>query len=110
MSEQQMNDAAEAPTATALVTTALDALARLEQQAEAVDRFVHAWTSSGLVLDLAPVYGCTLTCEEAETLANLLQVFGYQTTADGLLADHTAHDRCGDLHHLACGTCSNTGA
>ncbi|MFE1522309.1 hypothetical protein ACFW9I_37090 [[Kitasatospora] papulosa] len=46
--------------------TALDQLRELTQ---ACDAFVGTWVGSGLASELVPGYGCTLTCEEAETLA-----------------------------------------
>ncbi|GAA2345218.1 hypothetical protein OKJ48_24990 [Streptomyces kunmingensis] len=83
--------------------TALDQLRELTQ---ACDAFVGTWVGTGLASELVPHYDCTLTCEEAETLADLTGVYGYADTAENVLSEHAEHDECGDTHHQ-CPDCTN---
>lgn len=63
----------------------------------AAEAFVEAWTDSGLAYNLIPDYGCTLGCSEAKTYAGLLRAFGYENTADQILADHG--EDCDNPHY-----------
>jgi hypothetical protein len=55
---------------------------------KAAEAFVESWTTSGLAWSLITDYSCTLGCEEAETFAGLFRSFGYDNTAETILADH----------------------
>ncbi|GGO58797.1 hypothetical protein [Streptomyces lasiicapitis] len=111
MSEHENTFSITAPTArraTALVASTQDALDQLAEAAVAVDEFVDTWIGSGLTYELVPAYACTLTCAEAEALANLLHAFGHGKVAEAVRSDHAEHDECGDLHHEACPNCQDT--
>lgn len=91
--------------AAALVRTALAALDQLSTLAEALDRFVGTWTDSGLAYELVSDYQCTLTCEEADSLADLLTAYGDTEGAQLILSEHAAYDECGHAHHT-CPDCT----
>ncbi|MEU5383705.1 hypothetical protein [Kitasatospora cineracea] len=73
---------------------------------KAADAFVEQWTNSGLAGSLIDDYMCTLGCSEAETYADLFRAYGYTSTADGIISDHTQYDECGDSHHM-CEECAD---
>jgi hypothetical protein len=70
-----------------------------KKQLAAAAAFVDAWTTSGLAYSLISDYGCTLTCEEAESMAGLFRAFQYPNTADSIVEEHSEVDQCGDTHH-----------
>ncbi|MFF1908594.1 hypothetical protein [Kitasatospora sp. NPDC058218] len=72
----------------------------------AANAFVEAWTTSGLAYELVGYYDCTLTCSEAESMADLFRAFGYENTADDIIASHSESDECGDSHH-SCDDCTS---
>jgi hypothetical protein len=70
-----------------------------KKQLAAAAAFVDAWTTSGLAYSLISDYDCTLTCEEAESMAGLFRAFRYSNTAASIIEEHSEHDECGNLHH-----------
>jgi hypothetical protein len=70
-----------------------------KKQLAAAAAFVDAWTTSGLAYSLISDYNCTLTCEEADTMAGLFRAFHYPSTAEGIVEEHSETDECGNLHH-----------
>jgi len=70
------------------------------EQSSAATKFVMVWAGSGLASDLIRDYGCTLTCSEADAMAELFKVFGYPEIASVILEDHSKYDEPGDLHYV----------
>lgn len=64
---------------------------------EAAKGFVQGWEY--LVQDLHHAYDCTMTCNEAEVLADLFRVFGKDDLADYIIEEHTSTDEPGDAHY-----------
>ncbi|MFZ3562688.1 hypothetical protein ACOKM5_42915 [Streptomyces sp. BH097] len=89
-----------------LIGTMQTALDQLHELAQAVDAFVGTWVGTGLASELVPHYNCTLTCEEAESLAGLTRTYGYAETAECVLSEHAEHDECGNAHHQ-CPDCAD---
>ncbi|MFD4646346.1 hypothetical protein ACFRJ3_34975 [Streptomyces sp. NPDC056696] len=71
-----------------------------KKQLAAAAAFVDAWTTGDLPYLLFAEYNCTLTCAEAETMADLFRVFQYPNTAATIMVDHAEADECGNRHHL----------
>ncbi|MFE5542749.1 hypothetical protein ACFQ71_02905 [Streptomyces sp. NPDC056534] len=69
----------------------------------AAEAFTSQWMTSGLAYSLIGDYTCTLTCGEAETMADLFRIFQYPETADQILSDH-GEDCDTPHHHQKCGT------
>ncbi|MET9499550.1 hypothetical protein [Streptomyces sp. NPDC006552] len=88
-----------------LIDAMQTSLAELRELAQACDDFVTTWVGTGLASELVPHYDCTLTCEEAETLAGVTGAYGYAGTAEAILSEHAEHDECGDAHH-SCPDCT----
>jgi hypothetical protein len=65
-----------------------------QQQLDAVVKFFNTWGSDTLG-DIAT----SLTCTEAEAMADLLRAFGHERTAEWFIKDHAAGDDEGDLHY-----------
>ncbi|MFJ9900227.1 hypothetical protein ACIQPR_43555 [Streptomyces sp. NPDC091280] len=63
----------------------------------AADAFVESWTNSGLSHELITDYTCTLGCDEAITYSGLFRAYGYDGTAESILADHG--EDCDNPHH-----------
>lgn len=64
----------------------------------AVELFLKAWGGADgcyLAGDIAP----SLTCVEAEALADLLLAFGDEDAAEGWLSAHAEGDDEGDMHY-----------
>lgn len=68
-----------------------------DEIADAARLFCETWT--GLAQDLPDIYGCTLSCAEANVLADLYRATGDDGTADAVIAEHAAHDQPGDSHY-----------
>ncbi|MEU5878155.1 hypothetical protein [Spirillospora sp. NPDC047279] len=64
---------------------------------EVAREFVKIWAD--LAQDLPHNYGCTLNCDEAETLAHLFVVFGKDDVADSIVECHAEFDELGDAHY-----------
>lgn len=60
-------------------------------------RFVDTWEV--LAESLPFDYGCTLTCSEAEALADLFRAFERPDSADALMRSHAEFDDPGDEHY-----------
>jgi len=78
----------------------MDAQQMDEQRLRAAAKFVDTWAQSGLASDLIRDYGCTLTCNEANDMAQLFREFGYPEIASVILEDHSKYDEPGDLHYV----------
>lgn len=63
----------------------------------AVDQFCLIWANpeGGPLRDIAG----SLTCTEAEALADLLHSFGFELAAERFIEDHAESDDEGDMHH-----------
>lgn len=103
-----MSSAAKAPQSTSdtpgPVRSAVGALEHVADVLTALDQFVEVWISDGEAVDMIGE-SCTLTCDEADSLAGLAYAVGHSSTAEALLREHAADDRCGDRHHTGCSTC-----
>ncbi|MFC9591544.1 hypothetical protein ACFTUC_17360 [Streptomyces sp. NPDC056944] len=55
---------------------------------KAAEAFTDRWMTTGLAYSLISDYDCTLTCGEAETMADLFRIFQYPDTAEQILSDH----------------------
>ncbi len=64
---------------------------------EAAARFVETWAY--LAESLPHDYGCTLTCREAEAMADLFRAFGRPEVAESLMESHAETDEYGDDHY-----------
>ncbi|WP_394426878.1 hypothetical protein [Streptomyces sp. SGAir0957] len=96
MSEKKQADEGRA---VQLIDQMQASLSQLRELAQACDDFVATWVGSGLAYELVPHYECTLSCQEAETLARLTGAYGYTSTAEAVLSEHAQYDTCGDAHH-----------
>ena len=64
------------------------------RESAAVDEFVEVWAKSGLAFDVAG----SLTCREADALANLLAIHGHHDAAASWIEQHGQSDDEGDAH------------
>lgn len=72
-------------------------LTDIASKIEAAEAFVKGW--GYLAIDLHTSYDCTMTCGEAEALADLFIAFGQEETAAEVLRLHTESDEPGDAHY-----------
>lgn len=64
-----------------------------------IERFTQAW--GDLASSLVDDYGCTMTCAEADALADVFRSVGEDNTAEAILESHARTDDAGDGHfHL----------
>jgi hypothetical protein len=69
----------------------------------AIDNFLSVWLLSQPMGDIAG----SLTCIEAEALADLFYAFGHNVDEYNEIVDaHAESDECGDKH-CQCGECDN---
>lgn len=59
-----------------------------------IERFLDVWSDSELLDNIAT----SLTCEEADALAGLLEFFDYDESAEVLIEAHATDDDEGDRH------------
>lgn len=61
----------------------------------AARNFIQAWDG----LAMGPFDASTLTCGEAEALADLFRAFGKHTSAESIMWSHSDGDEEGDDHY-----------
>ncbi|MFE0775712.1 hypothetical protein [Streptomyces sp. NPDC058861] len=78
-----------------------EAAYKLNAAAELAERWQH------LAPSLPDDYECHMTCGEADSMADLLDAFGYIGAAEYLREVHADHDDdCDDVHHTPCDDCT----
>lgn len=72
----------------------------LRKISSATQAFVEEWER--LAPQLVSGYGCHMTCDEVDTLAELFRLFGRPSTADYLVEQHeSVEDEPESCRHLA---------
>ncbi|MFJ5066498.1 hypothetical protein ACIQC7_08785 [Kitasatospora sp. NPDC088556] len=101
--EIPVREVVEVPVTVPMVPRALAA------KLAAADAFVETWTDSGLAWTFLGNLDTTLSCREAEAIAELFHAFGYVNTAADIISEHADLDECGDRHHTCDDDCKDGG-